>query len=76
MSSTPIEMLNHKRCCRVKRDGVGGVIVKVGTQGSESVRVTRGRVEEGKTISFTRLTGEKLTGRVWKINEAAVFIEL
>ena len=76
MSSTPIEMFNHKRCCKVRRDGNGGIVIKLGTLGSEAVRVTRGRVEEGKTISFTRLTGEKMTGRVWKINEAAVFIEL
>jgi len=74
--STPIDMLEHKKCCKIPGDGQGGIVAKLGALGSESVRVTRGRVELEKTISFTMMTGEKCRGRIWMINEAAVFIEI
>lgn len=75
--STPIDKLNHQRNCRVPTDGQGGVIAKVGTHGSESIKVTRGIIEEGKSISFIRANGVKYTGRVTNIvRDVAVFIEL
>ncbi len=75
--STPIEHFNHRRCCQVPSDGQGMVIAKVGTHGSEGIKVTRGFVEVGKRISFIRSNGVKCTGTVANIiRDVAVFIDL
>jgi hypothetical protein len=53
------------------------VIAKVGTHGSEGIKVTRGFVEVGKRISFIRSNGVKCTGAVTNIiRDVAVFIDL
>jgi len=72
-----IDRSNHLRCCQVPSDGQGMVIAKVGTHGSEGIKVTRGFVEVGKRISFIRSNGVKCTGAVTNIiRDVAVFIDL
>ena len=54
----------------------GYVIVKINDWGREPVKVTRGIIEEGRTISFVDSEGKKKTGKVKSIiSKEVVFIE-
>ena len=74
--STPIDCFEHRRNCKVP-NADGFVIAKVGDYGREPIKVTRGVVEEGRTIWFKRADGTKARGKVKSIvRDTAVFIEL
>ena len=73
--STPIDRHQHSLHCKVIRNP-DGVVAKIGTHGSEVIKVTRGVVRERNTIWFTRADGSKCRGKVSWINEAATFVEM